>query len=401
MVSPSGFWQAKFTPRFDAKLENGLISNALKSGLAFSSPTAGETPGPSDEHDDKPHQFPTPGLLSEEEIKLSYAHAPMKDDVRICWDHSSRRSCQRGTSCSFNHSMIPTKNLHWIIRAQLEKRGGRRSQVRIAPDSVSGYIAALRETNSDGDGKNTTKPVRMWKPKGGGNDSDHRTGETVTPSVNPAAGEVPPDFADIGYTALETKLNQIVYGSDSWADATEPDHLTPWRDRSVLTSRQTALESWWGQYQPRIDAHIEPWIVHFMDKSPEPLTLELLKRGLSDLSRQGSSKQRFLAEEGLKSMDSARVGHQSTTQSYWGKVLRHGDFSPRELTIACFHFAVIDFGDSIPIQDALTRSTGDVENVERAQCVLLHLAAGILRNESGRSKRVTDRGRVFTLVQEL
>ena len=49
--------------------------------------------------------------------------------------------------------MVPTENLHWLIRAQLAKRGGHRSQMRIAPDAVPGYIADLRETNVSGDGK--------------------------------------------------------------------------------------------------------------------------------------------------------------------------------------------------------------------------------------------------------
>ena len=43
-------------------------------------------------------------------------------------------------------------NPHWLIRAQLAMRGGRRSQMRIAPDAVPGYIADLRETNAVGDG---------------------------------------------------------------------------------------------------------------------------------------------------------------------------------------------------------------------------------------------------------
>ena len=335
-------------------------------GSLFSSSTAGEIPAL--EHDDKPQQFPIPGLLSEEEIKLSYAHAPMKDEVRICWDHSSWRPCPRGNACSFNHSMIPTKNLHWIIRAHLAKRGGHRSQVRIAQDAVPGYIAALRETNTAGDGKDVTKPSRVWKVKGGGHESDHRTGEVILPDLNPAAGEIPPDFAGIGYPALENKMDQLVHGTDSWAETNAPDHLIPWRDRSVLTSRQNALEAWWGQTQPRIDVQIEPWIMHYMDKSVQPFSLELLKQGLSDLSNQGSSKQRLLATEGLTALNSTCVGHQAATQSYWGKVLRRGDFPSQELTIACFHSQVIDFGDSIPIQDALMRSTGNVENIERNQC---------------------------------
>ena len=43
MFSEAGFWLAEFISRFDAKFENGLINNALKSGLSFSSSTAGET----------------------------------------------------------------------------------------------------------------------------------------------------------------------------------------------------------------------------------------------------------------------------------------------------------------------------------------------------------------------
>ena len=401
MVSPSGFWQAKFIPRFDAKLENGLISNALKSGLAFSSSTDGGSAAASPDRDDRLQQFPIPGLLSEEEIKLSYAHAPMKDDTRICWDHSSWRSCRRGSNCTFNRSMIHTKNLHWIIRAQLAKRGGHRSQVRIAPDAAPGYIAALRETNTAGDGKDTTEPSRAWEPKSVGQEAGHRTGETVKPDVNPAVGEIPPDFDDIGFAALEKGLGQLAHGTDSWTEQNVPDELVPWHDRSVLTTRQTALESWWDQTQPRIDIHIEPWIMWYVDVASEPFSIELLKRGLSDLSGQGSSKQRLLAEEGLVLLNSAIDGHQVVTQSYWGKVLRNGDFPSQELTVACFHFHVIDFGDSIPIQDALMRSTGNIENVERNQCVHLHLAAGILWNESGRPKRVPGRGRVFTSVQEL
>ena len=100
-----------------------------------------------------------------------------------------------------------------------------------------------------------------------------------------------------------------------------------------------------------------------------------------------------MAVEGLTYLDQLKDGHQKETQSYRGKVLKHGDVTAQELPIACFHFQVIDFGDSIPIQDALMRSTGNVENVERDQCVLLHMAAGILWNESGRPKRVPDRGR--------
>ena len=41
MLRDTGFWRANFIPRFDAKFENGLINNALKSGLSLSTSTEG------------------------------------------------------------------------------------------------------------------------------------------------------------------------------------------------------------------------------------------------------------------------------------------------------------------------------------------------------------------------
>ena len=87
--------------------------------------------------------------------------------------------------------MIPTENLHCLIRAQLAKRGGHRPHGRIAPGAVPGYIAALRETNSGGDGKDPSKPSRIWKHKGSGSGAERRVGENVSPRLNPAVGEIP------------------------------------------------------------------------------------------------------------------------------------------------------------------------------------------------------------------
>ena len=116
--------------------------------------------------------------------------------------------------------MIPTRNLHWLIRAQLAKRGGHRSQMRIAHDAAPGYIAALRETNlAGGDGKERAKPVQIWKPKGGGRFHVHTDGEVslMSADLNPAVGEVPADFQDIGYAALKGELGQLVHSTDRWA----------------------------------------------------------------------------------------------------------------------------------------------------------------------------------------
>ena len=105
-----------------------------------------------------------PGMLSEEE-ETRYASAPMKGDKRIFWDHISWRSCPSGHACSFAHSMIQTNHLHWIIRADLDKSGGHRSDMRIAPGAVPGYITTLRETNASGDGEEKPKHPHVWRNK--------------------------------------------------------------------------------------------------------------------------------------------------------------------------------------------------------------------------------------------
>ena len=66
-----------------------------------------------------------------------------------------------------------------------------------------------------------------------------------------------------------------------------------------------------------------------------------------------------------------------------------------------FRFHAIDFVDSIHIQESLMRTTWNIENVERNQCVLPHLEAGMLWSESGRSMGLPGRCRACALTQEL
>ena len=61
-----GFWRSKFTPRFDAKFENGLINNALKSGLSPPSSTTGESSQIATGMGGQHSHLPIPGLSSED-----------------------------------------------------------------------------------------------------------------------------------------------------------------------------------------------------------------------------------------------------------------------------------------------------------------------------------------------
>ena len=283
--------------------------------------------------------------------------------------------------------MMPKKNLHWIIKAQLAKRGGRKPHVRIAPGAVPGYVAALRETNQVGDGANKRDGPLIWQPKHTSGKVQKTDGDASTNSqnfTNPAAGLIPPDFVDVGFKSLGKDSEALVSGLGAWAVPVEPESFISWHDRSVLTDRQLALESWWDQHQPQLHVDIEPWVMYQMGKSGDAFSKATLDSAMDTLSKRGSPKQRLLESEAVLITGATGDVFKRETQSYWGAVHRHEDFTAQELTVACFHFQVIDFGDSIPLTSALMRSTGNTENVERNQCVLMHLAAGLFRDESGR-----------------
>ena len=170
-----------------------------------------------------------------------------------------------------------------------------------------------------------------------------------------------------------------------------------WNGRSLIAERKTALEAWRDQSRPRLHASIAPWALYFVDSADKPSSIALLIKAVTELAMCGPSKHRLSALDALRQLLHAKSGHQMGPQSYWGEVRRLGDFAEQELTVDCFHFHVIDFGDPIPLQEALMRSTGNAENVERGHRAPLHLSAGMLWKEYGRSSRAPYRKRVCSL----
>lgn len=191
----------------------------------------------------------------------------------------------------------------------MAKSGGHRSQMRIAPGGVPAYVDALRETNKVGDGNGRSKPALKWKPTASPPVTIQTDGEVPVDEVRlaPSVGEVPGDFVGIGYNALGGKLAQIVTGSDDWSRIDAQHWAIPWNDRSLLTERQTALESRRGQYQPRLHAIIEPLVMYYAGASGGPFSTESRVGAITSLTTKGSPKQRFLALEALEYSKHANV----------------------------------------------------------------------------------------------
>ena len=95
--------------------------------------------------------------------------------------------------------------------------------------------------------------------------------------------------------------------------------------------------------------------MYYADRSGKNRLNDLFADALAELSKKESPMKPLLALEDHEFPLQVMDGHQRVTQSYWGEVHRRVYFAARELTIARFHFQVIDFSDSMPLQEALMR----------------------------------------------
>ena len=203
-------------------------------------------------------------------------------------------------------------------------------------DAVPGRSAALRETNASGGGKDRHETSIQWKPKDLHLQNAHNDEELpqTNSHTTPEVGDIPEDFADIGFTAMEAPLCNLVSNTADWPYVEPSTKSNPWHGRAILTERQASLGTWWGQVQPELHSMVEPWVMRYVGASERPFPITLLMGALKAPPHSGSSKQQLLAIEASGVYTHRKDGHQRVTRPYWGKVFRHGDFTAQELTIA-------------------------------------------------------------------
>ena len=139
----------------------------------------------------------------------------------------------------------------------------------------------------------------------------------------------PPDFINVGYTAMEYDLGVLVYGSGEWAITVGQESSIPWHDRAALTDRQVLLESRRGHQKPQLRVDIEHCVMFSMGQSGESFSRDTLIKALEALSRRGSSKQRISDMGSANMINNTQDGFRRGTQSYWGWPIAMGS-SPRK-----------------------------------------------------------------------
>ena len=137
MTNALGFWKSRIVPRLGRKVERDMLQDAIPHQIGKRAAGGGEEEE-SVRHevkDDTPNSvkamYPAGRKLTAQEQRDSTPYSPQVNGQPLCWDFSSWGGCPKGKECNRLHQTMKLAGLHWLIQAQLARRGGHVSRTRI------------------------------------------------------------------------------------------------------------------------------------------------------------------------------------------------------------------------------------------------------------------------------
>ena len=112
--------------------------------------------------DGKTPPYPEGMPLRPDEIQSASGRRPRctEGGESLCWEFPTRAGCQNPeeTCARGKHEVIKLRGLRTLIRMHLARRGGRKSEKKIPPADVDGYIKGLILSLAEQDAKYVPKP---------------------------------------------------------------------------------------------------------------------------------------------------------------------------------------------------------------------------------------------------
>ena len=153
-----------------------------------------------------------------------------------------------------------------------------------------------------------------------------------------------------------------------------------------------------GKFGPHVDPVLVPFIQEIMYSgfSEDLARRQLCEGAMRKLKEGGPNEQQRMADEALSASgarESARAGRYHTVKIVWGPTMRCLDFEAQSVLMGPLHFAAIDMGGAIKLNQRMQMALGPESSAERNQCATKHLALRAEWDGVNRSARVPSRNR--------
>ena len=389
MTNSLGFWKSRIVPRLERKVERDMLQSAIPqpqgkraAGMVEEEYTEEVIPSTANSFRSMYHAG---RKLTYQEQRDSLPYAPQINGRMLCWDFSAWGGCSFGKDCTKLHQTMKLQGLHWLILAQLARRGGHVSRPRIPAESVDGYTQALREANGKSDIVSTKT---VWQQKAG------NTAAGCQRVLNPAIGEPPSEFVEIDLTELENELESVLYANDDWVHTTD-NAVVDWARSEGLTREQLEVQDWWDASSLPVHGALETHVLNDLLTANKPCDMSTVEATLRNLAAQGCEKERCLADQALIDFKEVRAGRMKMDGVLWGVRREWGAFVSQDMHVGQLHFNIVDFGEDLLLDAATQGAIGAAERKEGNQCVMLHLGAALAWLIRGGGKTVPTRGAVY------
>ena len=216
-------------------------------------------------------------------------------------------------------------------------------------------------------------------------------------------GIIPDDLHCFDCAAAEDPLRNILNTSgDLIHPMTKPCQLIP--STSSLTPVELDIAEFWKTVPFATPDRITPFLRSSMLKSNHVEKWKALTRPLETLEEFGPCRDKSDAKVCLDyaaQVPNLRSGKQLHQQAVWGQHMTLDDCCTQELVISELCFTAVDYGDLIPTSEELQKILGFAQKEEKNQCVILHLAAALVRSEVGPKRSPPPASRVLLMAKSL
>ena len=220
---------------------------------------------------------------------------------------------------------------------------------------------------------------------------------------NPVLPHAPEGFGDFDFTQSETRARQLYYASDEWADIRDADGQAIFVEEEDQGQAE-GPETWYRTQDRPLPPNIEQFALNWLVINAEMKGWESgILRALEILIAEGAKKmsQTALAELTVRQNEMHNRTGELPPGISWAAVTDMGDVSAHQLRIGGLEFIVLDYGDRPNIPTKLRMLLNEWNTLEKNQCSIIHLAAGIEWHLQKRPSRFPLKARVINLAAEL